>query len=69
METALSKGLFFFAIAETVILKALSKFQVDIPINARITAVQSLENVRYIYITAAMLVGKRMPTSPFSHMA
>ena len=50
-----------------LVLKGLCKFQVDIPINARVTVVQSLENntFKYIYIVAAMLVGIRLPTSPF----
>ena len=49
------------------ILKYFCKLDVDIPINARVIAVQSLKNL-YIDIAAAMLVGKSVPTSPFSHM-
>ena len=37
------------------------KFKVDMPINAKVTAVQSLEHL--LYIEAVMLVGKRMPFS------
>ena len=47
------------------VLKGLCKFQVDISKNARVTAVQSLENLHTS--VEAMLVGKRVPTSPFSH--
>ena len=51
-------------------MKGLWKFQVDIPKNARVTAVQSLENLHTftLYSVAAMLVGKRVPTCPFSHI-
>ena len=45
------------------VLNDICKCQVDIPINARVTAGQSLEKSPYIYIPAAMLVGKRMPSS------
>ena len=44
------------------------KFKVDIPIHVGVIAVQTLENP-YIYIAVTMLVGKRMPTIPFSHVA
>ena len=36
----------------------------DTPINAKVTAVQSFENL-YICIAAGMLVGKRMPPAHF----
>ena len=44
-------------------LKGICWFEVGVPLNAKVTAAESLET--YIYIAAAMLVGKRMPTSPF----
>ena len=47
------------------VLKVLCKFQVDIPINARVTAVQSSGKSPDIYIVAAMLAGKRMPIFPY----
>ena len=46
-----------------MVLKGLHKFKVDMPINAKVIAVQSLEHPLYIYILAVMLVGKRMPFS------
>ena len=46
-----------------MVLKGLHKFKVDMPINAKVIAVQSLEHLLYIYIVAVMLVGKRMPFS------
>ena len=44
------------------ILKDLCKFQVDMPVNARVRAVQNLENPIHFIAVAAML-----PTNPFSH--
>ena len=41
-------------------MKDLCKFQVDTPINAKDTAVQGFKISIYIYIVAAMSVGKRI---------
>ena len=51
-----------------LVMEGFCKFQVDIPINARLMAVQSLEKSQHIYIAPAMLVGERTPTGPFSHI-
>ena len=51
-----------------LVLKGLYKFQVDIPINERVTDVHSLENFYTFIVEAAMAVGKRVPSSLFSHM-
>ena len=40
------------------VLKALCKFQVDIPINARVTAVQNLENL-HTYLYCGSHVGRQ----------
>ena len=51
------------------VLKGLCKFQVDIPINARVMAAQSLEKIHtFILQQPCSMMGKRMPTSPFSHI-
>ena len=55
--------------ANYLVLKGLCKFKVDMPINAKVIAVQSLEYLSlYIYIVAVMLVGKVMPFSLFPHI-
>ena len=48
-------------------MKDLYKFQVDIPINVKVMAVQIFEKSPYMFTAAAMLVGKTTPISPFSH--
>ena len=44
-----------------LILKGLCKIQVDIPIYARVTSVQSLENLQtFLYVAAVIMVGKKV---------
>ena len=51
-----------------LVSKGLYKFQVDIPINERVPDVHSLGNLCTFIVETAMAVGKRVPTSLFSHM-
>ena len=46
-------------------LRVICKFQVDMPINARIIAVQTLENLHAFFIAAAML-DAHQPTIPYN---
>ena len=48
----------FLGSANNTVLKGLHKFKVDMPVNAKVIAVQSLEHLLYIYIVDVMLVGK-----------
>ena len=49
------------------ILKNLCKVQVDTN-KCKSYSCSKFRKSSYIYIAVAMLVGKRMPTSPFSHI-
>ena len=64
---------------DSSILNYLGKFQIDISKLARVPADQSVQNLCTVifqqqkpiidkFLAAAMLVGKRMPNNPFSHI-